>query len=545
MFSNYIIKEKIKEKITEGKNKFIIYPFGDNGLITKTILHEYFGLLPLFIVDNVYAEYNPSIITLEQLKTKYDNSMYIILTVENNKINMMMQNELLDFADIDNIINLKAEEQNAEVEKQRTLIEYIINTSNEYSEAAKKLIYANYKNKNVIKIFSHTELNELDCLCYDFVKTQLEKESEDINSINNIEKTILFFAPLFESFWTNILPLFREYIRKGHKCVVMFRSIDNFWWTGENLNRILYVMREIKNENGQCVLYDNCSEFEGKFKICFFCSEYSVDNPQILKRFCSKLVAVQTTGIYKHIYKSQISISKLYDELKSIDYYVGSDYICDWINRNNNTFEDKMLKVGYPKMDTLHANLSKMINIPVEWLKVTDQKKVILLTMENPEDFIEIFSKYPHMCFVWRPDPEFMGTKSCNEKIEKLKSKIKYLIIDENRTYINAFNISTAMIGMAIFAVPINYIFTNKPLLLLDGELNMYHQCISLEYQEEAWYKACYIADNSKEIENFINMIDSNENYFLQEQKPYRDIMMKNYDGGVCDRVYQVFNFMR
>ena len=546
MFSSYSIKKGIRKIVAQGVERFIIYPFGDNGLLTKTVLQEYFGLQPLLVVDNEYAKYNQNIISIKQLKEKYEHSMYIILTIENNKTNMDMQNELLEFTDLNHIINLKAEEQNACVEKQRTLMENMINRFGDCEEEIRKLLYTDYENVNVIRIYSPSELKDIDRLCFSFVKKQLEREAININSITDVENSILFFAPLFESFWTNILPLFRKYIEKGHKCVVMFSSMEHFWWTGENLNRILNVMDEIKEENGQCVLYDDCYELETKFKICFFCSEYSVfASPGFLRSFADKLVSVQTTGIYKHIYKSQTSIDLLYDEFAEVDYYVGSDYICEWINSNNETFKDKMLHVGYPKMDTLYNNLNRHTTLPSEWVDKIGDRKVILLTIENPELYIDIFSRFPHLCFIWRPDPEFMGTKSCCEKMNELKRKVPCLIIDEERTYVNAFNASTAMIGMAIFCVPVNYIFANKPLLLLDGELNMYHKVMAMEYQNEAWYKACYIADEEKKIEDFIRMIDEGKDYLAWEQKPYRDIMNRNFDGNVCERVYQTFESKR
>ncbi len=545
MFGSHMIKKRLKEKISEGMDRFVIYPFGDNGLLVKTILYEYFGLGPLYVADNEFTKYNPNIISLGELREKFDDSMCIILTVEDSELNMRMQDELLAFADGDHILNFKAMEQALGVEKQRTLMESMLGAAGDFEEKARKLLYADCKHREVVRIYSAAELKDIDSLCFDFVKEQLRSEAVEASAVKDAENSILFFAPLFESFWTNVLPLFRKYAQKGHKCVVMFGKLVNFWWTRENLNRIKYVMREIQNEGGQCILYDDCTDWKAKFRTCFFCSEYSLDtSPGILRAFADRLVAVQTTGIYKHVYKSQIPMEKLYDELTDIDYYVGSDYICQWFDRNNDAFRDKMLRVGYPKMDTLYGNLNRA-GLPAEWSERIGGRKVILLTIENPELYVDIFAKFPELCFIWRPDPEFMGTKSCMDKIDKLKSRIGCLLIDENRTYGNAFNASTAMIGMAIFCVPVNYIFTGKPLLLLDGKLNMYYHCMAMEYREEAWYKACYIAEEEREIEAFIRMICRGEDELAQEQRPYKDRMNRNFDGNVCERVYQALECKR
>ena len=541
MFDNAVVKKIVKGKIAEGQKKFVIYPFGENGLAAKTILNEYFGLSPIFVVDNEYAGLNPNIISLQCFKEKYDDSMCVILTIENSKSNMKMQNELLEFVDISNILNFQAIFQNEELEKRHTLLEYIVENSEKYRKSADALLNHEYENKNVVRIYTHDEIEIMEQLCYDFVKEQLENEVKEISEIKDKENTILFFAPLFESYWSNILPIMREFIKRGHKCVVMFSSIESFWWTKENINRILFVMNEIKKEGGECLLFDNSPTPKKKFAKCFFCSEYSIEQPEVLRQYANQLIAVQTTGIYKHIYKTQTRMDQLYNELESVDYYVGSDYICDWINRNNDAFTSKMLRLGYPKMDILFGGLCGEENIPEEWKSEIDGRKVILLTIEDPDIFVDIFRKYPEVCFIWRPDPEFLGTKSCNSKIEKLKSGIKHLVIDENRTYVDSFKVSTAMIGMAIFCVPINYIFTKKPTLLLDDRLNMYNSYITMSYKDEAWYKSCYVANDLSEIENFINMVVEDRDYSGSEQGIYKDEMNKGYDGKVCNRICDFF----
>lgn len=541
MLNQNDIKNIIKQELLVGHDQFVIYPFGANGLNIKLILQEYFGIEPVFVVDNEWAEFNPNILTINQLREKYDNSMCILLSVENSKLNMQMQSELLEFADIGNIVNFKAYEQNLKIEKQRSLLEYIVKKDGEYKSEAMNLLDSPYNNKKILRIYSENEVVKLQELCYDYVKLQMKKETCGIENVQDAKNSILFIAPLFESYWTNILPLFKKYIEKGWQTVVMFAGLEDFWWTGENVERVLHMMREIKEYGGKCVLYDNSINSGVKFKKCFLCSEYSTYKPECLREFSDTVISVQTSGIYKHIYKGQVSMDILYHELECIDYYIGSDYMCDWINENNDAYKEKLYSLGYPKMDTMYNTLTKQIDIPQDWLEVAKDKKTILLTIENPDEFVEIFEKYPEVCFIWRPDPEFLRTQSCNQKIEKLKSKIPNLIIDENRTYVNAFKISDAMIGMAIFCVPMNYIFMQKPLLLLDGNLNMYNKSMALEYKNEAWYKAGYIAEDKTKIEEFIDMIVADKHYLQQKQMPYVDKMNQGFDGTVCDRIYDFF----
>lgn len=69
------------------EKKFIIYPFGVNGVNVKNVLKDCYDLEPCFIVDNEYYRYNHNIINDDILKNVYQKEMYIILTIENEETN--------------------------------------------------------------------------------------------------------------------------------------------------------------------------------------------------------------------------------------------------------------------------------------------------------------------------------------------------------------------------------------------------------------------------------------------------------------------------
>ena len=106
MYNDNFIKNILKKYIDKQVNKFIIYPFGMNGVRVKNVMQDYFDLKPCFIVDNEYSKYNQNIIDLTELKVAYKNAMHIILTVENEDVNSKMFNELCEFIPSANIINL-------------------------------------------------------------------------------------------------------------------------------------------------------------------------------------------------------------------------------------------------------------------------------------------------------------------------------------------------------------------------------------------------------------------------------------------------------
>ena len=77
------IRNGIEQALKLGKRNFIIYPFGENGLLTKEILNKCFAIEESFIVDKRLSEYNPEIKDLEYFRDN-DNSQYtVLLTIEN------------------------------------------------------------------------------------------------------------------------------------------------------------------------------------------------------------------------------------------------------------------------------------------------------------------------------------------------------------------------------------------------------------------------------------------------------------------------------
>lgn len=61
--SNYkVVRKRIKECLDEGWRKFIIFPFGENGMLVKKVLEEAFGITDIIIVDTELSKYNANII---------------------------------------------------------------------------------------------------------------------------------------------------------------------------------------------------------------------------------------------------------------------------------------------------------------------------------------------------------------------------------------------------------------------------------------------------------------------------------------------------
>ena len=102
---NYVI-ERLKKYIQNGAEKFVIYPFGVNGVNVKNILKEYFAKEPYAVIDNEYFSYNHAIKSKDDLKSIFQEDIYIILTIENIELNKKIFSELSEFIPEKNIINL-------------------------------------------------------------------------------------------------------------------------------------------------------------------------------------------------------------------------------------------------------------------------------------------------------------------------------------------------------------------------------------------------------------------------------------------------------
>ena len=55
------IRDGVENAIQAGKRNFIIYPFGEYGMLTKQILNGSYGIEECYIIDNKLSKFNPDI----------------------------------------------------------------------------------------------------------------------------------------------------------------------------------------------------------------------------------------------------------------------------------------------------------------------------------------------------------------------------------------------------------------------------------------------------------------------------------------------------
>lgn len=86
--SNYsVIDQAIRDSLENGCHQFIIFPFGQDGMLAKQILNMRYNIRELFLVDNLLAKWNPNILTTEQLKkSSLTEQVCMLITTTNETV---------------------------------------------------------------------------------------------------------------------------------------------------------------------------------------------------------------------------------------------------------------------------------------------------------------------------------------------------------------------------------------------------------------------------------------------------------------------------
>ena len=98
---NHYVKadRMIGELVKNGKNKFILFPFGEQGMLVKSILNNRYGIEEELIVDNKLSKIscNKKIVSIEELENVNMDDKLVLLTSDSNKIYSEIRHELLQY----------------------------------------------------------------------------------------------------------------------------------------------------------------------------------------------------------------------------------------------------------------------------------------------------------------------------------------------------------------------------------------------------------------------------------------------------------------
>lgn len=497
MFIKNDVRQILEEYIKEGCKRFIIYPYGDNGRMIKDLLKEYYNIVPLFIVDNKYSMYNPNIISFEEL-TKVDcRECIILLTIEDDELNLCMEEECLNFFSGNNIVNIKRRIYfDTDILISRYLSKsYCIqafSATNFVKNTNCKVLY----NKIKVRIFHHQShtWNTCETICDEFKNDSryelliiLYKGADFCNMLEQMEEGEYKYLTLDEYDPKDDLP-------------------DIFIYTGSFWTKSL--------------------------------------SPIIKMSTISFLVPV-ITMIYEHKqYGAEQTIAEL--ERASVDYCLAEKPLYNSLLKNTSV---KVLEFGSPKFDGLYRCFCKK-KINFSKPKKLKDKYVILYTTTHGQSadgrFREIltFDLYfrnilkfvkdnDDIALIFRPHPLLIqelvkGKYWTADDVKELKEQINNspnMLWDEESTYENALIYADAIItdgycGMILSTIPLEIpicsLYRNHEIKSLYPELD---DCL-------------YGVRDEKELDDFLEqVILGRKDRLLEKRLLAQTRYIKHFDG--------------
>ena len=220
-----------------------------------------------------------------------------------------------------------------------------------------------------------------------------------------------------------------------------------------------------------------------------------------------------------------------------IDYVVVSDFAADWIAEKAPLFRNKLLRLGYPKMDDIYIRAcTGKRTFLMNGKKLNGNKGFLIIGASNEPDYI---SKIEDSVIIYRPHPFRRDNEERAGVLEKYR-RMDNVIVDDTSMYFAAFQVSDALICPLLCSVAVNYMFTEKPVLLLEGNRFDNRSQHVPTYETEPWYKASYIAKAEQEIMDFVRMVKAGGD--TDEKKmSNRRYMQRGLDGNVSKRIVQYF----
>lgn len=101
------IKERIEFAIEKGIVRFVVFPFGNIGMLVKSVLEEAYALSPI-LLDNMLCRYNEKIKPLDFLETMNGEEYCLIYACKNQAIYSELKDEILKYVDEERLLEIKS-----------------------------------------------------------------------------------------------------------------------------------------------------------------------------------------------------------------------------------------------------------------------------------------------------------------------------------------------------------------------------------------------------------------------------------------------------
>lgn len=506
MFKEKEIRNIIRKYVDIGIKKFVIYPFGTNGVTIKNCMQECFGISPVLIVDNTYAQYNPLIIDINKLRQCYRKDMYILLTVEDYELNVTLKESLLEFIPENRIINDLFEKNN--------------------------LLNLNKKKMQVGDRFSMLNILPAERKCdYNVIEGKIKVRIENVSYVMwNTVKTIC------EAFEKDI---------KYDVLVILNDSVS--------IETKDILIRQMEHGKHRYVLGSEYCAEKDKADILIV---FALFGNKILKnvRENTKLIVVALMDLIR--YSDSIN-TYWFDRNFKIEAYNPDYFLADSLlfsELQNTQNKVNVVEMGNAKFDGIY-NACKQKQYPVGWEKLKGKRVVLWTTTHGIADgFVsniitfdlyaqEIFkylSEHLDIGLILRLHPTFINNELLkygywnNTDLNEIRAyclNSPNVVWDDSDLYESAFSVADAIItdngcGVMISALP-----TLKPICVMyrsDVYVSPYNKEIEDNY---------YSASCKEEIVNFFNMVSKKEDPMLFKRKELAQKWVKHFDGKNGERI--------
>lgn len=101
-----LVRKTIEEQILSGRRDFILYPFGEQGLLVKEILNKVFGIQERCIVDNYLYKFNSSIKDISYLAKSEYKSCVVLITSDNEELYDVLRNTVKKYVSSERIVDI-------------------------------------------------------------------------------------------------------------------------------------------------------------------------------------------------------------------------------------------------------------------------------------------------------------------------------------------------------------------------------------------------------------------------------------------------------
>lgn len=491
---NYI-RDVLKKYIDQRIERFIIYPFGANGINVKNVLKEFFDLEPSLVVDNEYSKYNSNIINKEELKNVYQKEMYLILTIENTRINFEMVKELSEFIPVENIINL-------------------------------------FPQKKIT-------VSDKGFLLKDFLPLP-KVLTADNRLINKIKVRIVHNTP---SIWNSICTICQAF-KDDQLFDVLFIGMGGLGGGVEHVGKYGY----------KYVVWNDYLVEQDKPDILILTTMFEkVVNPNECRK-CAKLI-VAASGL---VIKYKNSVEEYWESQEKgfgvcqPDYYLLDSYIYNEVKASP-YFSDKIIEMGNAKFDGIYQAVQKKqyrngweklkgkkvvlwaeghgVGISDELMKQVTFDLYAKTIFEYANDHHEIGIIFrPHLAFIQEMfDCEFW-TENDLKRFKQYCEESPNIVFDDTDSYNYAFSIADGILTSAYCGI----IYSSLPLLK--------PICVCYRSREDISYEAemvknYYSVYENKEIIDFLEMVKGGYDPMFELRKGLNDKYIKCFDGGNGNRI--------